>query len=147
MPQYPILPGQSRTLRRGELRDRLIALGKKHEQRLAVVLEHQIDMLIDDLRIITPKDTGAAAGTTQGARRDLYKAHPAFKMGLPIGTYEGASGWQPFKADNGRHWAVINPMWDIYLAARNYLSKNGESHFVERAMEAFRDRLKKDLAK
>jgi hypothetical protein len=116
-------------------------VAKERGGKLADVLEVQVELLIKDLRDLTPKDTGAAAGTKDGARRPMYQSHPAALRGLTIGNFEGASGWQPYEKTNGRHWAVVNPMWDIYLGARNYMGGVG-SHFVEEAVRRFRERLK-----
>ena len=146
--QFPIAPGASDILRRGRITDALKAVAKKRDMHLRQVISEQMDLLIDDLRVLTPIDTGAGAGTTQGKKRDLYKSHPAFKLGLPIGNFEGASGWQPYSKVTGKHWAVINPMWDAgYLKALNYNPMYHGANFLEEAVRRWRDRLTKLASK
>jgi len=132
-----ILPGQSDALRRSRMRDALLKVAKKHDKYLKQVITEQIDLTIDELRIETPKATGAAAGTTQGARKPMYRSHPGF--GRTIGNAPGDTGWQPYEADNGKHWAIINPMWQPYLAVVNYTHIAGG--FVDRAARNLRQRL------
>lgn len=142
MAQRPIAPGAADLLRRSRINTALKAVAKKHDMLLRQVIQEQMDLLIDDLRVLTPIDTGAGAGTTQGAKRDLYKSHPAFKMKLPIGNFEGASGWQPYSKVTGKHWAVINPMWDAgYLKALNYNPTYSGANFLEEAVRRWRSRL------
>lgn len=131
-------------LRRERIRDVLMRIAKQRQTKLSNIIDVHVDMLITDLRNLTPKDTGAGAGSKEGAVRDLYRGHPAKEMGLPIGNFEGASGWQPHMKVSGTHWAVINPMWDKYLVYRNYMATT-DSHFLERAMTAFRARLRNAL--
>lgn len=136
-----IIQGQSDLVRRGRFMAALKQTEMYHTMRMKKTLEVVIQDTIDDLRALTPKDTGAAAGTQAGARREIYPNHPAAKLGLPIGNFEGASGWQPKDSDNGKRWSIINPMWDIYLKYRNYLGGVG-SNFVEEAARRMRDRLR-----
>jgi hypothetical protein len=127
------LIGKSRTLR-----DALIDVRNKYDLNLQELVSDQVDKTIDDLRVMTPKDTGAGAGTTQGARRNMYKSHPGW--GRNIGNNEGDTGWQPFKLMDTRRWGIINPMWEPYLRKVNYEHPT-DGNFLERAMNNLRDRL------
>lgn len=138
MAQYSILPGQSDTLRRGRIVDALMSTQRRHEKGLAVVIEEIVQETIEELREDTPKDTGAAAGTVVGARRDMYESHPGY--GKNIGNNPGDTGWQPYKDDNGKRFAIVNPMWEPYLIFVNYRPIGGG--FVERAAMAMRERIK-----
>lgn len=120
------------------LRDLLLEAAKKHDLRLRELLQEQIDLTIDDLRVNTPKDTGAAAGTTQGARRPIYKRHPGF--GMKIGNAVGDTGWQEGAKTSVRHWAIVNPMWDPYLRTVNYTHPTN-ANFVEAAVRRMYERL------
>jgi hypothetical protein len=115
----------------------LMATEQKHVQGLKAVLAQVIDDAIADLRNLTPKDTGAAAGAATG--RPMTPSHPGY--GLPIGNFEGATGWQPYMSDNGKQWSITNPMWEPYLKYRNYLGGAG-SNFVEVAVQRMRERIR-----
>jgi hypothetical protein len=123
----------------GSLRDALRAVAKKYDTALQEVLTEQIDRTIDDLRRLTPIDTGAGAGTDLVAHRPMYKKHPGY--GMHIGNAPGDTGWQPYKGKDVRRWGIINPMWVPYLREVNYTHKNG--NFLETAIRGLQDRLKK----
>jgi hypothetical protein len=127
------LIGRSRTLR-----DALIAVAKKYDTALQQVVSEQIEKTIDDLRKHTPIDTGAGAGTTQGAKRNMYKSHPGF--GMHIGNNPGDTGWQVEKENDVRRWAIVNPMWVPYLREVNYTHPT-HGNFLENAVQRMRQRL------
>lgn len=128
------LIGKSRTLR-----DALIDVAKKYDSSLKDVMQEQVDLTIDELRITTPKDTGAGAGTEQGARRAMYKSHPGY--GKKIGNNPGDTGWQLYKGNDTRRWGIINPMWEPYLKEVNYADpENG--NFLETATRNLKARLR-----
>lgn len=96
----------------------------------------------------TPKDTGAAAGIP--GDRELYKSHPASKLGLEIGpglsledgdTY---SGWRIVKkkTKDGFVYYFANRMWDKYLKYIEYgIFKSEHQGFVKIAFEKFKGTL------
>lgn len=120
------------------LRDLLIDVRKKYDLNLRELLQEQIDLTIDDLRVNTPKDTGAAAGTEQGSKRPMYKKHPGW--GRKIGNAVGDTGWQEGEKTTVNHWAIISPMWHIYLREVNYTHPTN-ANFVEDAVRRMRERL------
>lgn len=134
-----VLPGG--TIRRGRFLDAIHAIKKKHEFRIRDILDDIGNETVAHLQAITPKDTGAAAGTTLGAKRVMYKWHPAFKMGLPIGNEPGDSGWQMTHTKNSNKFAIINPMWDPYLKYVNY-GHGDNNNFVETAAAQMRESLR-----
>lgn len=128
------LIGTSRTLR-----DALIAVANKYDTALQTVVTEQVDLTIDDLRINTPKDTGAGAGTIQGSKRSIYKSHPGF--GMPIGNNPGDTGWQVTKGNDVRRWGIVNPMWVPYLREVNYTHPT-DGNFLENAVQRLQARLR-----
>lgn len=107
-------------------------------QKMREVLEDIGNETVAHLRAITPKDTGAAAGTTQGANRPIYKSHPGYRMG--IGNEPGDTGWQLKWVNTASKFTIHTPMWDFYLKYVNYEGKNG--NFVETAVREMRTKLK-----
>jgi hypothetical protein len=128
------LIGKSRTLR-----DALLDVAKKYDTALKDVMQEQVDLTIDELRITTPKDTGAGAGTEQGSKRPIYKSHPGY--GKHIGNNPGDTGWQLFKGADTRRWGIINPMWEPYLKEVNYTHPT-DGNFLENATRNLTKRLK-----
>jgi hypothetical protein len=128
------LIGKSRTLR-----DALIDVAKKYDTALKMVMQEQVDLTIDELRITTPKDTGAAAGTEQGNKRSMYKSHPGW--GMKIGNAPGNTGWQLYQGNDTRRWGIINPMWEPYLKQVNYTHPT-QGNFLENAQRNLTKRLR-----
>lgn len=132
-----ILPGQSSVLPRKTLASFLNRVQAKHEGRIKEYLQVIGDDAILLLRELTPKDTGKAAGTTQGAKRPAYASHPGFK--LVTGNMKGQSGWQLNWVANSKKFSIINPMWEPYLKVYNY-TRGG--NFVETAARQIRTQLR-----
>lgn len=131
-----ILPNSSSTLRRGRIHEALKKAAERHGMRLRKMIDIQMEATIDELRKITPRDTGAAAGFPTGIA--MYKLHPGY--GMSIGNERGDTGWQP-RSNHPNHWAIVNPMWEPYLKVVNYTHAT-QSHFLETAMQHLRERLK-----
>lgn len=132
---HGLLPGQGDDLRRQRISAHFAQIAKKHKVRVKVVVDEVMKEVLQQLVETTPKDTGAAAGTTVGAKRPLYKTHPAFLEGRSIGNQIGQSGWQIINLNNSKKVAIVNPMWDEYLKEVNYLYSN----FVEAAAHTMRN--------
>lgn len=131
---HALLPGQGADLRRQRITKHFQEIAKKHKVRVKTVVEEVMQDTLGLLVQLTPKDTGAAAGTTVGAKRPMYKTHPAFLEGRSIGNQLGQSGWQIIHLNNAKKVAIVNPMWEEYLKEVNYLYSN----FVEEASRSMR---------
>ena len=94
--------------RESALRDHLRMVAKRHALNLTDLIEDQMRLTIEELRVTTPKDTGAAAGVEWGKKRNMHKSHPGW--GMRIGNEPGDTGWQ-IMSNNPQHWAITNPMW------------------------------------
>lgn len=136
-----VLPGQSGILHRGRFVDWVKQIGKREEIRLSRVMQDIGEDTVVWLREVTPKDTGAAAGTTVGARRPIYKAHPGYR--LRIGNAPGDTGWQLKSTNNSRRFAIFTPMWEAYLKKVNYEGDHG--NFVEEAARHMKSEIQRRL--
>lgn len=135
-----IISGQSDILRRGRFAKAIRMMADKHKVRVKALLEEIGDSTVTKLREITPKDTGAAAGTSVGAKRSLANVpwHPAVKRGLDIGNQPGQSGWQMKWINTANKFSIFTPMWDPYLKYVNYTMGN----FVEEAARDMQQKLR-----
>jgi hypothetical protein len=88
-------------------------LAVKHKKRLGLQAHREMRRIQEDIKKLQPKDTGASAGDTSGAKRDIYSSHPAF--GLTIGNEIGDSGWQIDQNESAGTIKLRNPMWNKYL--------------------------------
>lgn len=97
------------------------------------VMYKEIELMLLELVETTPADTGAAAGSTDRAKRSIYSSHPAKTGGFHIGNEVGQSGWQIIEQEDG--FSLTNPMWDLYLKYLEFGIVHGEyqPHFVQRA--------------
>lgn len=125
--------------RSSTLRNALRAVAKKYDVALQEVVRVQMEITIDDLRSTTPVDTGAGAGTINGAKRDMYFSHPGY--GMHIGNNPGDTGWQMEKENDVRRWAITNPMWVPYLRVVNYTHPT-HGNFLENAVKHLQNRLR-----
>lgn len=122
----------------GTLRDALREVAKRRGEAIADVIERELALTVKELQQLTPKDTGAAAGTTAGSRRPIYKSHPGY--GMKIGNDQGDSGWQVYNNRDTRYWAITNPMWVDYLRRINYEHPT-QANFLETAHRNMQQRL------
>jgi len=117
------------------------SVAERRSEKIMEAANRELMAMVEELRATTPKDTGAAAGTTVGAKRSLYPSHPASRQGLSIGNEPGDSGWQIYKSGDLKKIAIINPMWETYLKTVNYTSLT-HANFLETARRHFLQRIK-----
>lgn len=107
----------------------------KYKKRIEQVIQKELSILLERLKELTPKDTGAAASNTdgEGNKRSIYPGHKAVKAGIPY-----PYGWQMSEVKrvnvNIAEFGIFNPTWALYLRFVNLFHKT-ESHFVERAWQ------------
>ena len=135
-----VIPHQSHAVRRQAFINAVRAIKEKHEKRVTDILREIGNEAVATLRELTPKDTGAAAGTKSGAKRELYASHPARKLGLNIGNEVGDSGWQMKWVRTSHKFVITTPMWEPYLKYVNYTSG---LNFVETAATQMRASLRR----
>lgn len=122
--------------------DAVRAIARRQNKKYLDIYRKKMLKLMQELIATTPRDTGAAAGTTLGAKRGLYPSHPASYTPYIIGNQIGESGWQlrESREVGGQvTFGITNSMWDYYLKYLEYGIGPHSMHkgFIRRTWLAF----------